>query len=346
MNMRPLREVINSFKATLKPGNTIIQNEYELVKSHVRNITNMNSNLQTKLDVLKPIMHSAVFESILNGTNFYDMNIYETLTYIDLNLTDLKYSVAVIKITYCLDEIENFYGAIVSVGEIVAEESIYLHYSNDKIILIYADAPESNLRQRTNSLAYDSIKLIKKKYDIDVVFGFSNIYNDASNLPKAYKEAMEVVYYLYMGRTIIWYNELPQTSSLYYYPANAKASLINAAHNGNLIEVERITSKIYYENFINRKLIPQMYRQLLNELYVTVCAIADSETNDLMKLISPPFDKNIEDEFEDIISLFEKACEDSKERRIRYKNELVSNIVEYLESEYTNPSIILTSVAE
>lgn len=346
MNMRPIREVVGAIKATLKPGNAQMQNEYELIKSHVHQITNRNSDLQSKLDVLQPIMQSTVFESILNGTDFHDKDINEALTYIDLNLSGLMYTVAIIKITYSPEEFQSFDRAIVSVGEIVAQGSIYLHYSDDKIVLLYADTPGMNLKQRADILAHEAVRTAKERYDIDILFGFSDIHGDASSLNKAYKEALQVIYYLYMGRTVVWYHELPRNSSIYYFPANMKASLTNAAHNGNFDEAERVIRKLYYENFVSRKLTPQMYRQLLSEFYSVACSVTQNNVDYLANLIMPPIEKNIEDSFDDIILLFEKICRESSERRLRYKSDLINKIVTYLETEYTNEAVSLTSVAD
>lgn len=346
INMRPLREVVGTIMGTLKTGSPAEQNEYELIKHHVRDITRKNSLLQSKLDALQPMMHSTVFESLISGAYFHDHDIYEALRYIDLDLNDLKHTIVVIKITYYPDTFKSHDQAMVAVGETVVEDSQYLHYGDRKLILLCADKTSESLKMRMDVAARQAVKRLREQHDIDVVFGLGNIYSDAANLSKSYKEALQVIDYLYLGRTVIWYYELPQTSGLYYFPANMKNSLFSAASNSRFEEVERIVRRLYYENFVNRKLTPQMCRQLLNELYCTAYSVIESDAACLSDLITPPYEKNIEDEFEDIITLFEKICQETFERRSRYKTELIGKITAYIETEFKNESISLASVAE
>lgn len=346
MNMRPLREVVGTIMSSLKTSNPAEQNEYELIKHHVRDITRKNSLLQSKLDALQPMMHSTVFESLIGGAYFHDQDITEAMRYIDLDLAGLKFTIVVIKITYCPDSFATHDQAMVVVGEVVVDDSLYLHYGDKKIIMLCVGKTGEDLKHRMDVVTRQAVKRLKDQHDIDVVFGLGNIYSEAANLNKSYKEALQVIDYLYLGRTVIWYYELPQTSGLYYYPANMKNSLISAASNSRFEEVERMVRKLYYENFVNRKLTPQMCRQLLNELYCTAFSVIESDASQLSGLISPPFEKNIEDEFEDIITLFEKICSETLERRSRYKSELISKIIAYIETEFKNESISLTSVAE
>ncbi|HHV96465.1 MAG TPA: helix-turn-helix domain-containing protein [Clostridiaceae bacterium] len=153
---------------------------------------------------------------------------------------------------------------------------------------------------------------------------------------------------------ISWYEEIPDKISAYFYPEKIEKRIIKLVKAGEVLELEKVLQYIYYENFSRRNLDKAELDNFLNELNNTY--IKTRHTLNLLEDVS--MDRKFE-EITDIknsinkIELFYKIqhrfvelCRKADEERKERNNELSKRIIEYIDSNYSNPNLSLQMMAD
>jgi two-component system, response regulator YesN len=152
---------------------------------------------------------------------------------------------------------------------------------------------------------------------------------------------------------IVWYDEIGDAFTGYYYPRAMETRIVNSVLGGNKTETLEILDEIYEENQKKRHMPIGMVRLLIYELYGTLLRIMDN--GNMGKNHS--FFKRIYSEMEEI---GQPAYRDNMLRRLKdvyadacsmilqNKNEsdIVQNVIEYLKKHYMEADLSLTGLTD
>ncbi|WP_157910323.1 helix-turn-helix domain-containing protein, partial [Petroclostridium xylanilyticum] len=147
---------------------------------------------------------------------------------------------------------------------------------------------------------------------------------------------------------IVWYQNIPKESDIYYYPLDFEQRLINYVKAGDLIQVQKLLSIIYEENFISRSLSIYMSKELIYELKSTIIKLMSQFADqDAIKKIVKSIDvsNTIEQNFKLVETIFSKMCELVQQQKSNNNLELMNNIKKYIDTNYMHQDLGLYKVS-
>jgi len=243
--------------------------------------------------------------------------------------------------------------------EVIDDKGYYNDIDMDKIVVLlnldineesdYVGYIENTVRKICN-------RLVDNEYNLNLAFAVGNVVKSIIDVSQSYEGAKQALNYsvLNKGRLVNWHFDLVKESCSYYYPLDLELKLANFVKSGEKDAVEKILLYIYEENFIKRQLSTNMIKCLIYDIQNTLLKLGDQIIFDNELLLHEIKDINIEKLFlnmtvdavyELITSKYYDICilvnEGKKSRNIQLKE----SIIKYLDSNYTDPNISLSSVS-
>lgn len=188
----------------------------------------------------------------------------------------------------------------------------------------------------------------------DLFIGIGDMHRGASNIQLSYREALRALEYRAIKREqIVFYNKIPREKIVFYhYPLEVELKIINFLKSGDGFSAKNILNEIYEENINNRQLPLESVHCLTFELINTVIKVQD-ELNISLKeamgddLISEIFKiSTIEETYNKIVQMYELICSYVNRNKRSHNEKLLSAVLEYVDREYTQNSISVSSIAD
>lgn len=195
------------------------------------------------------------------------------------------------------------------------------------------------------------IRTLSEQYETMIVMGISNPCNSPIELLKSNEEAQEALNYVQFDKKerVVCYSDVRIKEEDYYYPIELEQRLVNAVCLGNVKNLNEIFDIILTENFVKRTPSNHSVKYLYQDLLSTCFQLKNKspaipELNEDLKKIADCKILN-QNSFERILSTLQSFCAAVNNHKSDRNKIFVQKIIRYLEENYENPNLSLTSVA-
>ncbi len=230
-------------------------------------------------------------------------------------------------------------------------EPVYIHSSGDREYAILVSSPEQEPAGTSTSDVKEMFKAMHEylmsTYSIWTFAGLGDWNNGLMITWKSYQQASQAVTYTTKKQIIRTYAKIEREPNGFYYPIELTRQLTNFITIGNKSQVLEIFEILRHENMEERSLPINMVKYLLsdirNTLYKIRFTLKNTEKNETeLKAIDALFDQHMslklcEDIAIGLCKLFDtNSC----------SNQLITNIREYINENYKDPSLCLTKISD
>ncbi|NLJ89426.1 MAG: helix-turn-helix transcriptional regulator [Clostridiales bacterium] len=333
-----------------------------LLDNQLKDTITKQKTLEEVIKTQKPIIQRSYLQRIMEGSISSNQELDYAVQYLDFNVEDQRFSVLYVN-TYV-----NQYEISVDNSVVISPETddyrqviidAFYKYIDDHLFVLQA-SEQGYALLLSSPLKVDKVTStneVKKKFtqlhdyllenhSIWTVAGLGNWNDDLMVTWKSYQQASQAVNYTSRKKLFVKYSTLKRDTNQYYYPMEIAMQLTNFIKSGNESQILEIFKVINYENTVVRDLPINMMRYLLSDIRNTLLKIRfDIElTEDNSKLLS-----KIDDSFNKPRSL--TLCEDIAIDLCSIfdvktsNNEIISNIKDYIQENYQDPSISLTKIS-
>ncbi len=231
------------------------------------------------------------------------------------------------------------------------KEPFYIHSSNEKEYAILLSSPRDEPITTSTTNAKEMFKslhaYLMNTHTIWTFAGLSDWNEGLMVTWKSYQQASQAVTYTTKKHIIRTYAKIERETNSFYYPIELTRQLTNFITIGNKSQVLEIFELLRQENMEKRSLPINTIKYLISDIHNTLykirfsLKITDKNENDL-KAIDALFDQHM--------SL--KVCEDiaislcDLYDTSSCGNKLITNIKEYINENYKDPSLCLTKISD
>lgn len=248
------------------------EKELEYIEHRIEEIETMNKTLQTRLSALRSYQRKKKIKDYLIGISEHS------------DITNLKkeseifkvknYRVMIMEI-YDLESVENIFDKFNMSKELI------LKYFSEEVICEVVDIdyksiafimeellPKEDLEEVLKCL----VRHIDRNFGLKFTVVATNVYDDISQMPKAYRTAKKILDYKYIFKQerVIFQDRIKENSfNKYYYPIELESKLILRTLSSNEISVKRIIDEMFNEknsSSMDKKYIKEFGVLLYNTL--------------------------------------------------------------------------------
>jgi two-component system response regulator YesN len=342
-----------------RPLKALIQTVFQL-ESH-------NERLHRSMEEQKPLLQAAFLQRLLDGAYPGQKEMESVMQYLDIPLQGERYSVIIIQLPYILESIDM--GALEKldlekaglrecIAELEGNHASMLDIGESRLAMIYSsdtvseDAWKEELTMKLSAIQ----ELFLGRFQHALQFGIGRPYSSLMDVSASFEEAsIALSFGMPSSSPMPYYDELPRHPQSYYYPFDLEQKLLNYLRSGNMEELDNTFGNLFVENFVERSLIEPVLRLLLSELVSTALKFIDQsgtqmfedESIDMMSFLQLPHGAGeAEACFHRITRLYQHiASKTIDQKRIR-NEELMREIVSYLDLHYSDPSLCLPMVSD
>ncbi|MBW7455806.1 helix-turn-helix domain-containing protein [Paenibacillus sepulcri] len=365
-NSRPVQTIIARISDKLSFEHIRGKDAYGFIENTIARLISNNEELETEIEAHKPFLRAAFFQRLLAGSFMTLEEIKAQQNHIRINLDGRFYMVALLQ----FEKNDHFDNADLlqelDIKRVVAKEvirslfesDVYFHDAGEnKTAMLFVcnfDDLDECRRNITENLM-KAEELLGHQFQAKSDFAVGGSYSNLLEVSRSYEEAMRALNYKVseLSEGIVWYCDLPKTNENYVYPGDVEIRLINYAKVGNKKEVSEILEQLYKWNFRDRKLSAYMFRLFLYELsgsfikLIDQASISEAEISEFVdNMINQDQIHNQSRMFESVTDTFLKICDTVELRKKSHNNEMIQNIIAFLQEAYVDESLNLSAVAD
>jgi YesN/AraC family two-component response regulator len=366
-NNIPIKRILEAIK-NVKTDSRRGDNVYDVIQDTLTSLIDKNKNLQTSMEQQIPFLKTAFFERLLRGEFYTKEQLNAIMRYIDVSLVGKYYTVIILFLSGYHDDVSNEMILIeldrkkVIIKDIIrkiVENNGYPHdVEEDKVALILAcDAENVSEYRKILEQTVQKMREDLENAGIDVTFAIGGIFGDILDISSSYQQARQALnMYTVNAKTerIIWYDNIPSQGKYYYYSVDTENKLINFTKSCKKDEVTKMLFELYSKNIAEQCLSPGYIISFMYELYGSIVKIMEQtgiRDKDIDKCVIKLPDKinafdDINAIYNDIVEVYCMICDFIEKSKKSHNNNLIREIVDYLQASYMNSNICLTTVAE
>ena len=248
------------------------EKELEYIEHKIEEIETINKNLQTRLSSLRSYQRKKKIKDYLIGISEHsDISLLKE----ESEIFKVKsYRVMIMEI-YDIESVENIFNKFNMSKELI------LKYFSEEVICEVVDIdyksiafvmeeliPKEDLEEVLKCL----VRHIDRNFNLKFTVVATNVYNDVSQMPKAYRTAKKILDYKYIFKQerVIFQDRIKENSfNKYYYPIELESKLILRTLSSNEISVKRIIDEMFNEknsSSMDKKYIKEFGVLLYNTL--------------------------------------------------------------------------------
>ncbi|MFD0957795.1 helix-turn-helix domain-containing protein [Paenibacillus chungangensis] len=288
-NSRPIRKIALSIMELQGKATQPMKDIHHFIQQAVTRLALDNRKLQNKVEAQMPLLRAAMFERLLKGDFANRDELQMIMQHAEMNPPESNYYlIAVIDIRGDWNSLSLELLQQLDVRRIVLKE--WLEDISDYSCLIH-DLSEGKLAVMLSSSESDeraAVGIIERKlreketayYDqfhTQFAVALGSCSRDLMQMSRSYEEALLALHYMRPNdmHYIVRHDEVPRSSSSFYYPAELETRLSNLIRAGETAGVEKLLEELYEENFRQRHLSLQMSKLLLFEVCGSLMKVLD-----------------------------------------------------------------------
>ncbi|MBM7567051.1 helix-turn-helix domain-containing protein [Paenibacillus sacheonensis] len=154
---------------------------------------------------------------------------------------------------------------------------------SDRVVAIFPSCEDGETdidRSEVQALLEPFAASMFSDYKITVTGAFGDPFASGMEVSRSYEQAKETMGYadyIMQRKGFLWYADIRQESTTYYYPLDMELRLISTIRAGEEEEAKRIVQSVLQQNTEDRELSPEMANQLIGELKGTLLKLLDQK---------------------------------------------------------------------
>ncbi|WP_308634035.1 helix-turn-helix transcriptional regulator [Paenibacillus silvisoli] len=369
-NSAPINRLLGVVREQFGKDAPIGRNEYDFLHGNISSILTNNRRLEQELNRQLPLIRDAFLKRLIAGEFQTREEIQAAATQADTGLSLCEGFVGILHVHgYAgLDSVEilnELHAArlLVKQGLHEADHRILMtDLGSDRIVAIFptdggngdgqADLDLEGVKLLLDRLA----ALMFREYKITVTGFFGDPFATVMEVSRAYGQAKETMGYAdYMQRKgFLWYADIHQDNTTYYYPLDMELRLIGTIHAGEEDEAKKIVQSILQQNTENRELSPEMANQLVGELRGTMLKLLDQKAFAESVRFEEVKDRVMDIQLtgsigtirDELFAIMESMCGMITSKKNDLHMKTVEQIKRFIAERYSDPDLTLYRIAE
>jgi two-component system response regulator YesN len=362
-NSKPFMLMVKQLKEFLGDDTSKDNDTFSIINGSISQLINTNKELQEDISNQKPLIQSGLLDKLFKGQLYNEKEFDALSSYVGLSIDGNKFVVLLLRV-YTNDSLDsNINPEIIqelNVSKAVARGVILKHLGDNSIIhdvgnrtiailLITNDKTDTEISKNSEAVVVKIKEELFYSYNLRITVGGGTTSPSLMEVWHSFEQAAQAIEYVASSNdSVVWYQDIPKESEIYYYPLDFEQRLINYAKVGDLDQVKKLLSIIYEENFKSRSLSIHMSKELIYELKSTIIKLmaqfADEET--IKKLLKNIDSSNtIEQNYKLIEDIYNKVCDLVQSQKSSYNLELMNDIKAFIDSNYMDQDLGLYKVS-
>ena len=379
-NSRPFKDIISALRYPDKIVNDsknyapyekeiASSSEYDILERSVYKLIKQSGELQSYMKAQRPYIRRAFFEKLYSGSFNDNEELQSFLSAIGLTLNEGPALVFVVNIggyyeyinENILREINIAKAYITDILTMLMPQNIQMLIYDvdvDKFAILLELSKIKNYFQYMEQLTNNIQKNLKAKgYKILINIGVGMPASSLINASKSYNQAIESLSRSHSDKKLLsFYANIKDDTPNYsfWYPLEIEQRLINQALCADINGINKTLDKIKKENIIEHHITLEMSQKLVENLNCTLLKLVSShaELSDLInersaKILKLTVDNDLIDKaIYHIRNLMLEICKYVDSNNKSKNQELIENILDYINSQYSNPQFCLSYIAD
>lgn len=314
-----------------------------------------------------PVLVSELIQRILRGDFATTDEIQRHSTFVGIHLPDGMYCVAVLVVRPSLSRDQATVAQIKQERHVLAD-SIARTASRERafvqtmgpdsvaVMLARADRREGDsLDSELHALVLNAVATLPSRISRHCCCGVGTAYPSLLEVPRSTDEARMALDHMMIQHKsgVLNYRVLARPESRYSYPADLEARVLNLVRGGQTADLRRLLADLRRDNVDAEPASPLSGKLYADDLLCTVvkaidsCPSADPQgmaqiRTSVEEAVDAPPHVKLECSEALLVMLSEKAAD----RRTRFVDDVVDQIIAYLEEHYSDPGLSRRSVAD
>lgn len=330
----------------------IRSNEFDLLRPYVGSILDESSNIKKSIEKLHSTQSHRIIHLLLTATQTSEETARKLCEESNMKLEYGKFAVVVFRCeeAYTIDSINNRNVFLRNALERYIEEEFYLYVADAKttVALVNYDVDTAEFYiYLKKQIAVMNLGVFHR-FNPGIIIGVGETTDRISRVYESYRQAMEVIEYnrLNDSKSIVFYNELPKSDTMYYFPIEFENKFIKAISCGRADEALKMTDELYENNFVKRTLSSERTKELFAELFSSIDKIRQMYFSDEERIDYQISGFTIKSFFEYLKDFVFSACENMKVFDENSINSRFKEIIEYINENYQDNNLSLSSLAQ
>lgn len=337
-------------------------NIYQHITSSIAETYQKQAQLQQKLQKELPNIKNALIEKIIHGTFRSQAEIEQVIPQFGFEHATGNHFVLIMKL---LDTANDTLNEKSITKHVMAKEvsELYLnkltanqnYYYDPAIerrlyIISYQDDFEK-IKSSLNQLLEELSTQINEEFGLTVLFACGSNVNRLEDIHISTMQAERMGYLLHAQSktSVLWFNK-QAFHSFYYYPSTTDGNFIKLIKTGDIASLDGIFEDIYQQNFVLNTTTPYSWPMLnlslktsmLKIINQTVTEHKDPYINRLFTIQENARPQKVLQAYQEICHLI---IENETKGTLNVENEVIRNILNYLQLNYDKPEINLNMIA-
>ncbi|MCU6795062.1 AraC family transcriptional regulator [Paenibacillus sp. WQ 127069] len=366
-NYAPLREVLR----TIRQGNEAVTgprgSEYELIRKTIESAQLTESHLRGLISQQTPIIRFNFLTRFIYGNVDPAELQPETLAFVGVQFVGPSYAVLLIEIEdmsgFTADGNEREWPLVSFIvsniaGELANQEHlgfpVELEHKRVAVLLNLNEERLNDSAQDLQAISETLVQVLENRFHLKISIGISGV-TDAAGMGAAFREALKGLDPSNRKRDnrTAAYDERVQSSFYYYFPLEVEQQLVNLVKAGDASKTSALIDSVYKENFVIHDIPPDFERVLITNLLGALLKIVqgqpETEQAIAAKLwdITHTYDSSERERlFSEMQELYGSVCQVYKQKRSGHSERLMDNIMRYIEQQYGENVLSVSSIAE
>lgn len=365
-NSMPIRSLVVTLNDAVGTEDYSSTSEYDFIESKISQLIRSNKTLQEDLRNQIPFLQASFFERLLRGEFNHPNDIETAARYANIKIHGDYFIVILMRLNGYNGEITEDNSKEINIARVMATkvlkdkfgEQCFLHnVDEDKIAIILSINEDSinGYEDRIECSLGEIIDELQQSYNIRVSFGIGELYKKIFDISNSFRQAGKALEYKAgdILRRVIWFKNILQSSSGYYYPIDLEIRLMNLVKAGEEKEVLNLLKQLYIKNLIQSRLSNIDTEQFIYEMRGTIIKLKNEllledehELEKLDRLIKEMDDaESVDIIYIYIENIYKNLCLYVNQKKQSQNDSLLKNVIEYVNSNYMDYSLCLYTVA-
>ncbi|TNJ65224.1 AraC family transcriptional regulator [Paenibacillus hemerocallicola] len=364
----PIRDmmvaIMNGKQAADKP---LLVNEYEFIKTSIAETLAEGKEMKQKLEGHIPVVRTYFLSRLLKGQADAEALEEQSLQFMGVRFPHEYVCVVLIEVDesseFIRDGSEREWALARFIlfntsSELIGERGYVTETERNRLALLLnvPDAEDETKRERDGML--EQLKrLIEERFRMNISIGISSIRSGVAETGRCYGEALNALDYriIHGVSSVIHFEQIGEMERAYYhYPIETEAQLMNVMKSGEYEEAVRLLDELYERNVATHGMTPEMGKTLFFDLLSTMLKVMNALKLDEKRLFGNAPDpvklifnsKSAEDMHSKIKGICSAICHSVREARTDQTGRLNERLRRYIEDNYADNALSLTSIAD
>ncbi|MGG1554799.1 helix-turn-helix domain-containing protein [Paenibacillus ferrarius] len=353
-NYAPIRKLLFNISAIARPGESPEQpkGEWEVIQHTVDHTMETNRQLATKLHEQGPLIEELWYSRLLDGTPLEAAELVQIRQL--AGWKGHRYVVAYVRFQSRSEMEPDAREALAAMYETIAfaggqGKGAPLHQEDAVAFIVSLENVMEGKRMLAQKLNEHN-ELAAQRYPVQPIVGIGGIYDDLSDIHRSLMEAKGVIQYFphQDSARAVFFDEFFSTSQdQFWYPLEEQVRLSQCLLHGDAALAEETIRQLFAKIAImdqSLDMVRCIYYDMINMVIKTVNQLQARDLQaDIRKLLQFQTVEQLEHR---LLTLSGKLCEHALQAKSMKNENLIAQVVAYIDARFSDASLSLEAVAE